>query len=71
MYSFQDVGLDEFVSSLHHLHLLQWMGAVMKVQTTDKNNNPQVIHTTPGHQLLSCEEKNCMFIRNKSIIEAF
>ncbi len=29
----------------------------------------QVIHTTPGHQLMSCEMKSCVFVRNKSIIK--
>ncbi len=45
---------------------LQWMGAVrMRVQTADKNIT--IIHTTPVHQLMSCEEKSCVFVRNKSI----
>ncbi len=35
------------------------------------HNNPQVVHTTPAHQLMSCEVKSCMFIRNKSIIKMF
>ncbi len=44
---------------------LQWMGAVrMRVQTADKNIT--VIHTTPVHQLMSCEAKSCVFV-NKSI----
>ncbi len=48
---------------------LQWMGAVrMRVQTADKNIT---IHTTPVHQLTSWEDKNCMFVRNKSIIKTF
>ncbi len=47
---------------------LQWMGAVrMRVQTADKTS--QVIHTTPVHQLKSCEAKSCLFVRNKSNIE--
>ncbi len=42
------------------------MGAVrMRVQTTDKNIT--IIHTTPVHQLTSCEVKNCMLVRNQSI----
>ncbi len=48
------------------MDLLQWMGAVRRrVQTADKNNTiiPQVIHTTPVHQLLSCEVKSRMFVR--------
>ncbi len=49
---------------------LQWMGAVrIRVQTADKkhHNNPQVIHTNPVHQLMSCIMKSCLFVRNKSI----
>ncbi len=49
---------------------LQWMGAVrMRVQTADKNIT--IIHTTPVQQLMSCEEKCCMFLINKSIIKMF
>ncbi len=51
---------------------LQWMGAVrMRVQTTDKNHNPQVIHMTPVHKLRSCEMKSYAFVRNKAIIKTF
>ncbi len=52
---------------------LQWMGAVRtRGQTADKNFTIiHVIHTTPVHQLKSCEEKICAFVRNKSIIKAF
>ncbi len=49
------------------------MGAVrMRAkQLIEKNhNNPPVIHTTPVHQLTSCEVKSCVFGRNKSIINA-
>ncbi len=35
------------------------------------NNNPQVIHITPVHQLVSGEGKRCTFLRNKSIIITF
>ncbi len=35
------------------------------------HNNPQVIHTTPVHQLTSCEATRCMFVRNESIIRMF
>ncbi len=46
---------------------LQWMGAVkMRVQTADKNIT--IIHTTPVHQLMSCEAKRCVFVKNKSIM---
>ncbi len=49
---------------------LQWMGAVrMRVQTADKNIT--IIHTTSVHQLISCEVKNCVFVKNKAIIKAF
>ncbi len=35
---------------------LQWMGAVrMRVQTADKHIT--IIHTSPVHQLMSCEVK--------------
>ncbi len=52
---------------------LQWMGAVRtRVQTADKNhNNPQEIHTTPVHQLMSWVVNSFMFIWNKSIIFVF
>ncbi len=66
----QDV--DEFVSSWEQIwrnsitcslrKSLQWMGAIrMRVQTSDKNIT--VIHTTPVHQLTSCEVKSCMFVK--------
>ncbi len=46
---------------------LQWMGAVrMGVQTADKNIT--IIHTSPVHQLTS-KVKNCVFVRNNSIID--
>ncbi len=35
-------------------------------QLIKHHNNPQVIHTTPVHQLMSCEAKSCVFV-NKSI----
>ncbi len=39
---------------------LQWMGAVrMRVQTADKNIT--IIHTTPVHQLTSCEVKSYVY----------
>ncbi len=45
---------------------LQWMGAVrMGVQTADKNIT--IIHTTPDHQLMSCEVKGCVLITNKTL----
>ncbi len=49
---------------------LQWMGAVrMRAQTADKNIT--IIHTTPVHQLMSCDVKSCIFVRNKIITETF
>ncbi len=49
---------------------LQWMGAVsMRVQTADRSIT--IIHTTPVHQLMSCEVKSCVFVKNKSIIKHF
>ncbi len=49
---------------------LQWMGAVrMRVQTADKNII--IMHTTPVHQLMSWEDKSCVFVRNKSTIKTF
>ncbi len=52
---------------------LQWMGAVrMRVQTADKNIT--IIHTTPVHQLMSCEVKtNPSFINTSplAIIHSF
>ncbi len=74
--------VNEFVSSsqqiwrnlaLHHLLTmdpLQWMGATkLWVQTADKNITI-VIHKTPV-QITSCEVKNDVFGRNKSIIKMF
>ncbi len=61
---------DSVTSLDHKCSALQWMGAIrIRVQTDDKNNS--VIHTTPVHQLMTCEEKSCVFVRNKSIIKAF
>ncbi len=54
-------------SSMNHL---QWMGAVrIRVQTDDKNIT--IIHTSPVHQLMTCEVKSCVFVRNKSIFKVF
>ncbi len=67
--------VNEFVSSWEQIWRnsaliqdpLQWMGAVrMKVQTADKNI--RIIHTTPVHQLTSCEAKSCVFVRIKFIM---
>ncbi len=35
------------------------------------HNNPQEIHTTPVHELISCEAKSYMFIRNKPSFSHF
>ncbi len=62
----QDV--HEFVSSLEQIwrnaalrHLLTNGSSIrMRVQTADKNSNPQVIHMTAVHKWMACEEKNCV-----------
>ncbi len=75
----QDV--DEFLSSseqiwrnlaLHHL-LTNGSSAVNGCRQNESpnswlkhHNNSQVIHTTPVHQLISCEVKRCAFVKNKS-----
>ncbi len=47
-------------------YALQWMGAVkMRGQTANKNIT--IIHTTPVHQLMFCEVKSYLFVRNKFI----
>ncbi len=52
-------------SLAHQWYSLQWMGAIRtRDQTADKNI--AVIHTTPVHQLTSCEVKSCVFVINKS-----
>ncbi len=44
------------------------MGAIrMRVQTADKYNNPQVIHTTPLHQLMSCKKLHVWKKTNPSL----
>ncbi len=40
-------------------------------QLIKHHNNPQEMHTTPVHQLISCELKSCMFVRNESITKTF
>ncbi len=51
---------------------LQWMGAVrMRVQTADNNITSNPHHSSPVHQLTSCEVKSYVFVRNKSIIKVF
>ncbi len=46
---------------------LQWMGAIrMRVETAPKNVT--IIHTTPVHQLMSCEAKRCKFVINKTFL---
>ncbi len=80
MYSTQAIqDLEEFVSlskqswrnynyvTCSPIDPLQWMGAVkMGVQLADKKHHN--IHTTPVHQLTSCEVKSCVFPRNRSSI---
>ncbi len=36
-----------------------------------RHNDPEVIHMTPVNQLMSCETKSYLLVRNKSIIKAF
>ncbi len=69
----QDVDEDVSSSDLENFRVreldpmdpLQWMGAIrMRVQTADKNNNAQVIYTTPILKLISCEVKSCMSVIN-------
>ncbi len=53
---------------------LQWMGAVrMRVQTDDKkhHNNPQVIHTTPVHQLMFFRSDKLCVCKKQTIIKMF
>ncbi len=59
---------DEFVSSSeqiwrnlasHHL-LINGSSAVNGCHQSQRN--PQEIHTTPVHQLMSCEARSCMFV---------
>ncbi len=51
---------------------LQWMGAVrMRVLIKTANKYITIIHMIPVHQLTFCEVKNCVFVRNKSIIKMF
>ncbi len=75
----QDV--DEFVSlseqiwrnlSLHHLLTIGSFAVngcrqIESQQLIEHHNNPQVIHTTPVHQL--SEVKICVFVWNKYIIK--
>ncbi len=71
--------VDEFVSSSEQMwrnlalhHLLTNDSSVVNgcrqkewVQTSYKNIT--IIHTNPVHELMPCEAKSCIFIRNKSI----
>ncbi len=50
---------------------LQWMGAVRMTADKIEHNNPQINHTTPVHQLTSCQVKSGMFVRNKDNIKTF
>ncbi len=49
----------------------EWVPSEWESKQLIKTHNPQVIHTTPVHQLTSGEDKSCTFIRNKSIIKTF
>ncbi len=53
-----ETDLEKFsISSLAHQWILcsEWVAVRMRVQTADKNIT--IIHTTPIHQLMSCEVK--------------
>ncbi len=57
--------VDEFVSSF----CSEWVPSEWESKQLIKNhNNPQVIHMNPVHQLMSCEVKSCMFVRDNGII---
>ncbi len=45
----------------------QWISAVNGCRQNE-SPNITIIHTTPIHQLMSCEVKSCMFGRNRIII---
>ncbi len=62
---------------MHHL-LTSGCSAVNGCRQNESPNswykhhiNPQVIHTTSVHQLLSCEAKSCIFLGNKFIMMTF
>ncbi len=59
-------GLEKCVSaSVSH----QWMLCSEWVPSEwESDKNITITHTTPVHQFMSCEVKNCVFIRNKSLI---
>ncbi len=60
------------ITSLAHQRMLcsEWVPSQWESKQLIKHhNNPQVIHTTPAHQLTSWEDKSCMFVRNKSTIK--
>ncbi len=63
--------LEKFsITSLAHQWILcsEWVPSEWESKQLIKHhNNPQVIHTTPVHQLTSCEVKSYVFVRNKSI----
>ncbi len=58
------------ITSLVHQWMLcsEWVPSEWESKHLIKHdNNPQVTRMTPVHQLMSCEVKSCMFVRNKSI----
>ncbi len=72
----QDV--DELVSSSEQIwrnvalyHLLTNGSSAVNGCRQNHHNNPQVIHTTQIHQLMSCEVESRIYVRNKSIIKMF
>ncbi len=61
-----DEGLEKCSITCSPMDPLQWMGAVrIRIQTPDKNIT--IIHNTPDHQLISCEEKCLCVCKHFSI----
>ncbi len=75
VYFFIWTDLEKFsITLLNHQRILcsEWVPSELESRQLKKHhNNPHVIHTTPVHQLISCEVKSCMFVRNISIMKAF
>ncbi len=52
----------------HWIICSEWVPSEWESKQLKKHDdNPQLIHTIPVHQLTSCEVKICMFVRNKII----
>ncbi len=54
--------------ALHHLLCSEWVPS--ERESKQLMLNITIIHTTPVHQLMSCEVKRLVFVRNKTIINA-